>query len=144
MSALSGNGRLVLSGDVADADVAALRAFAEKGGNVILLGQKVLPEQLLPETETTFKEHRQEILTMNMPESTVFDGLDVMDPAWFTDGRHVPYVAFGRYSVDRFSPDVCVLAETLECTATSTNPPIIKRFGRHAAVHVRSARVTFW
>ena len=137
LSALSGNGRLVLSGDVADADVAALRAFAEKGGNVILLGQKVLPEQLLPETETTFKEHRQEILTMNMPESTVFDGLDVMDPAWFTDGRHVPYVAFGRYSVDRFSPDVCVLAETLEWHGYINKPTDYKRFGGTPLFSVR-------
>ena len=74
----TGEGRLVLAEAVTDADVAALRGFAEAGGKVMLLGQKALPETLLTETEAVFKEHRQEILTMNMPESTVFDGIDTI------------------------------------------------------------------
>lgn len=129
LSVLTGEGRLVLAEAVTDADVAAIRGFAEAGGKVMLLGQKALPETLLTETEAVFKEHRQEILTMNMPESTVFDGIDTLDPAWFTDGRHVPYVAFGRYSVDRFSSDVCVLAETLEWHGYINKPTDYKRFG---------------
>lgn len=130
MAALSdAKGRLVLSGEVQEVDVAALRAFAQAGGKVILLGQKELPGSLLTETETTFKQHRQEIITMNTPESSVFDGIDELDTAWFTDGRHVPYVAFGRYSVDRFSPDVCVLAETLEWHGYINKPTDYKRFG---------------
>ena len=129
LSALADKGRLVISGDIQDADTKALRAYAQAGGNVILLGQKELPEDLLTETETVFKQHRQEIITMNMPESSVFDGIDEMDTAWFTDGRHVPYVAFGRYSVDRFSPDVCVLAETLEWHGYINKPTDYKRFG---------------
>lgn len=129
LSALADKGRLVMSGDVQQANIKALRAYAQAGGKVILLGQKDLPEDLLPETETVFKQHRQEIITMNMPESSVFDGIDEMDTAWFTDGRHVPYVAFGRYSVDRFSPDVCVLAETLEWHGYINKPTDYKRFG---------------
>lgn len=122
-------GRLVLSGEVSSADTAALREYAQAGGKVILLGQKCLPVDLITETETVFKQHRQEIITMNTPESSVFDGIDIMDTAWFTDGRHVPYAAFGRYSVDRFSKDVCVLAETLEWHGYINKPTDYKRFG---------------
>ncbi len=129
LSTLPTDGRLVLATAVEDADVAALRRFAEAGGKVILLGQKALPAALLPETEANFVEHRQEIITMNTPESSLFNGLETLDPAWFTDGRHVPYVAFGRYSVDRFSSDVCVMAETLEWHGYINKPTDYKKFG---------------
>ncbi|MGI6265361.1 MAG: glycoside hydrolase family 2 protein, partial [Acutalibacteraceae bacterium] len=92
--ARAGDGRLVLAKPVAEGDADALRAYAAKGGKVILLGQKELPDGLLTETETAFKAHRQEILTMNTPESSVFNGIEPLDTAWFEDGRHVPYVAF--------------------------------------------------
>lgn len=138
LSVISGkSGRLVLSGTVQEEDVPAVRAFAQAGGKVILLAQRELPAGLLSETEASFKEHRQEIITMNIPESSVFDGLDVLDTAWFTDERHVPYVAFGRYSVDRFSPDVCVLAETLEWHGYINKPTDYKRFGGTPLFSVR-------
>ena len=66
---------------------------------------------------------------MNVPESTAFDGLEPLDTAWFADGRKVPYTAFGRYSVDRFSPDVQVLAETLEWHGYINKPTDYKQFG---------------
>ena len=94
---------------------------------MILLGQQALPASLLG--EVPFTAHRQEIVTMNIPESSVFAGIDEMDPAWFADGRRVPYAALGRYSVDRFSPAICTLAETLEWHGYINKPTDYKRFG---------------
>ena len=120
---------MVVSGAVSDEEARQLRAFAEAGGKVILLGQQALPAALLGEQEAPFTAHRQEIITMNVPESSLFDGIDEMDTAWFADERRVPYVAGGRYSVDRFSSDICVLAETLEWHGYINKPTDYKKFG---------------
>ena len=66
---------------------------------------------------------------MNTPESTVFDGIDELDTAWFTDERRVPYVAAGRYTVDRLSRDITVLAETLEWHGYINKPTDYTKFG---------------
>lgn len=130
LAALAGKaGRVVVSGAVSDEEARQLRAFAEAGGKVILLGQQALPAALLGEQEAPFTAHRQEIITMNVPESSLFDGIDEMDTAWFADERRVPYVAGGRYSVDRFSSDICVLAETLEWHGYINKPTDYKKFG---------------
>ena len=121
--------RLIKCGPVSEDEGRDLRAFAEAGGTVILLGQQALPDSLLGENAAPFTPHRQEIVTMNIPESTVFDGIDEMDPAWFGDERRVPYAALGRYSVDRFDPDTCVLAETLEWHGYINKPTDYKKFG---------------
>lgn len=129
-AALAGqSARLVVSGAVDEEEARQLRAFAEAGGKVILLDQKALPEAILGGQEASFTAHRQEIITMNRPESSMFDGLEPLDTAWFADERRVPYVAGGRYSVDRFSPEVCVLAETLEWHGYINKPTDYKRFG---------------
>lgn len=121
--------RLVLGRAVQKEEAAAIRTFANAGGTVILLGQKELPAELLGELEAPFKQHRQEIVTMNIPESAVFDGIESLDISWFEDGRQVPYAALGRYSVDRFSSEICVFAETLEWHGYISKPTDYKEFG---------------
>ena len=120
--------RLIISRPVTQKEGAALAALAEKGADVILLGQKEIPETLLG-GQISFTEHRQEIVTMNMPENSVFDGMEYLDLSWFTDGRQVPYAAYGRYSVDRFVKDITVLLETLEWHGYISKPTDYKAFG---------------
>jgi len=128
VSALVGQScRLIVSGAPDEALAAKLHTFAEAGGKVVMLAQTELPENLLGGLEAPFTAHRQEIVTMNVPESAVFDGLGELDIAWFSDGRNVPYTASGRYSVDRFRPDLRVLAETLEWTTPT--PAALPPFG---------------
>ncbi|MCK5563985.1 MAG: DUF1080 domain-containing protein [Planctomycetes bacterium] len=88
--------------------------FVTAGGNAILLDNRQAVIKLLPDTVSNYKDYRHEIVTINVEESSVFDGIEPLDMSWFSDGRKVPYVANGRYSVDRFSPDVTVLTETLK------------------------------
>ena len=46
-----------------------------------------------------------------------------------SDSRQVPYVAFGRYTTDRFRNDLCVLAETLEWHGYINKPTDYQNFG---------------
>ena len=130
LSELSGfRKRLVVSGAVGGNDGRLMREFAYSGGKVILLGQQDLPKEILGQTEAPFTTHRQEIITMNIPESSIFDGIGFLDTAWFSDGRNVPYVAMGRYSINRLSCDIRVLAETLEWHGYINKPTDYKKFG---------------
>ncbi|MCL2088663.1 MAG: hypothetical protein FWH14_04185 [Oscillospiraceae bacterium] len=127
LSADAKDGKLVAIGEVSGDNAAIMRKFAENGGTVILLAQKELPQEL--GLAAPFTEHRQEIITMNIPESSLFDGIEILDTAWFSDGRNVPYAALGRYSVDRLSRDITVYAETLEWHGYISKPTDYKRFG---------------
>ncbi|MCL2488110.1 MAG: hypothetical protein FWE80_05435 [Oscillospiraceae bacterium] len=127
-AAISG-GRLVITGAISGDTAPGIRSYAEAGGKVILLEQGELPEGLIGGKAAPFKTHRQEIVTMNRPENSIFDGIGELDISWFADGREVPYTALGRYSVDRFDPDIHVLAETLEWHGYINKPTDYKRFG---------------
>lgn len=122
------DGRLVLVGEVSADEAAAAHRFAEEGGRVLLLDQRALPKGLL-DTIAAFTAHRQEIVTMNLPESSVFSGIEELDTAWFADERRVPYVAAGRYTIDRFDPSMCALAETLEWHGYINKPTDYTKFG---------------
>lgn len=88
--------------------------FVKAGGNAVLLDNRHAVVKLLPEIVSGYKQYRHEIVTMNAKESSVFDDIEPLDISWFSDERNIPYAANGRYSVDRLSSDVTVLAETLE------------------------------
>jgi beta-galactosidase len=88
--------------------------FVKAGGNAILLDNRQAVVKLLPDIVSGYKQYRHEIVTMNAAESCVFEGIEPLDISWFGDGSNIPYAANGRYSVDRLSSDVTVLAETLE------------------------------
>jgi len=103
--------------------------FVEAGGNAILLDNRQAVVKLLPDTVSNYKDYRHEIVTMNVEESGVFDGIAPLDMSWFSDGRKVPYAANGRYSVDRFSPDVIVLAETLKWHGYIKSPLDYRKLG---------------
>lgn len=130
LSKLSGRqGRLVVTGAIGSNDGRLMREFAHSGGKVILLGQQDLPKELLGETEAPFTANRQEIISMNVPESSIFAGIGILDPAWFSDGCNVPYAALGRYSVDRLRRDISILAETLDWHGYFNKPTDYKKYG---------------
>jgi beta-galactosidase len=50
-------------------------------------------------------------VSMLVPESPVFDGIQPLDTAWFEMGpRHVPYACSGVYQVDWRNPQITALA----------------------------------
>lgn len=115
LSALTGQARrLVIGRTLSEEEAAAVRKFAEAGGKAVLLNQQALPSALLNGKSAAYTPENMEIMTMNIPESTLFAGIDELDTAWFSNGRDVPYVAYGRYTIDRMDPSLCALGETLQ------------------------------
>lgn len=107
-------GRMVVCKTISEEQAADVRAFAEAGGKVVMLNQRALPDAILAGKQAAYTEECMEIMTMNVPESSVFSGIDELDTVWFPNGRDVPYVAYGRYTLDRMDPDICALGETLQ------------------------------
>lgn len=110
----SKGGRLLVARPPRDAEAAAIRRFAQAGGRVIMVNQRDLPPALTGGKQIRYTEDATEIVTMNIPEASVFAGIGEQDLAWFENGRSVPYAAYGRYSPDRLDPALCALAETLQ------------------------------
>ena len=108
------SGTLIVAEAANIADYEKIVPFVENGGNAILLNNGKAVVGLLPKWVKKYTPYRQEIVTMNRKESAVFDGLNPLDLAWFSDGKDVPYVATGRFSLDRFNNQVTALAETLK------------------------------
>lgn len=92
-----------------------IKDFADKGGRVLLSQNHTHVKELLPEQVISFSsnKHGEEIVTMNIPESPVFDGIEPGDMSWFgvTEPK-IPAAAAGFFDIKRNRPDVYELAET--------------------------------
>lgn len=136
-----------------------IKDFAQDGGQVILMGLGDKACHLLPEYVKAYQKDRHEIITMTIKESPVFDGIEPLELSWFPykpfEKRNarlldayvppysgllktihkaiykekVPYVADGRFQVDRMHPDMTVLAETLKPHGYLSSPEDYRLFG---------------
>lgn len=107
----------------------SIAGFVKNGGKAILLNNQASVIALLPGLAQSYTPHRQEIVTMNVKEHRLFDGLESLDMAWFTDGREVPYAATGRYTLDRFNSNITALAETLKWHGYLNSPLEYQKIG---------------
>ncbi|MCW3062161.1 MAG: glycosyl hydrolase family 2, partial [Capsulimonas sp.] len=100
-----------------------LTAFVNDGGRVLLWKPGADLVKLFPDQVKTFQKAEGEMVTMHVPESPVFDGLETLDMAWFEMGQgHVPYVSEGRYHIDRARTDVRALADQCDIHAYLKTP----------------------
>ncbi|VGO21988.1 glycoside hydrolase family 2 protein [Pontiella sulfatireligans] len=95
-------------------DYKQIKTFVEQGGNALLLNNGQAVADLFPEQVKTYTPYRHEIVTMNRKSHPVFDGLEPLDVAWFSDETEVPYAATGRFGLDRLNNNVTAVAETLQ------------------------------
>ncbi|HJD21569.1 MAG TPA: hypothetical protein H9915_07105 [Candidatus Gemmiger faecigallinarum] len=121
--------RLVVAGTPDRQTAAEIFRFAQAGGRVVMLNQRNLPRELTGGREIRYTEDATEIVTMNVPESSLFDGIGEQDLAWFDNGRSVPFAAYGRYSIDRMDRSMCALAETLQWHNYIAKPTDYGRLG---------------
>ncbi len=106
--------RLVVAKPLGEEAAQAVYRFAKTGGRAVMLNQRDVSKSLTGGKTVRYTEDITEIVTMNVPENSIFSGIDELDLAWFPNGRAVPYVAYGRYSIDRMDPSMCALGETLQ------------------------------
>ena len=78
-----------------------------------MLDQRELAAELTGGKDIRFVEDATEIVTMNVPENSIFDGIDENAISWFDNSKSVPYAAYGRYNIDRFDKSLCAIGETL-------------------------------
>jgi hypothetical protein len=85
--------------------------FISAGGHVLLLGPGQHLKALFPEVVSDYRKRDGEVVNMRVPESPVFDGIEVLDLRWFDRGdRSTPIACHGDY-VLRELPAVEVLAK---------------------------------
>lgn len=106
--------RLLVAKTLGSEEARAVADFVRAGGHAVLVNQRDLSEELTGGKQIRYTEDTTEIVTMNVPENSIFSGIDELDLAWFENGRCVPYVAYGRYSLDRMDPSLLALGETLQ------------------------------
>jgi len=102
-------------------DAAKLKSFVEGGGRVLLLQPGRALTTLFPDLVKSYRSVVGEIVSMQVPESPVFDGIEPLDTAWFEMGQgNLPQACTGTYGVDRSRPEVGTLAT--ECDFHSAEP----------------------
>ncbi len=101
----------LLVGDPSSIDGAALQAFAEKGGRVLLLQPGEALVKAFPAQVKSYRPTEGEIAMMQVPESPVFAGIEPLDTAWFEMGPDaIPQACTGTWQVDREQPGITTLA----------------------------------
>ena len=84
------------------ADVAKINTYVAGGGKLLLLNSGRLSYRLFPSQIRGFIKERGEILSMEIPESTVFNEIEPMETRYFNNNkRENPEVTSGAYQVNR-------------------------------------------
>jgi hypothetical protein len=92
-----------------------LRQFVVSGGRVLLLHAGAKLPSLFPDHVTSFRTCPGEIVSMHIPESSVFDGLEPLDLAWFElGGGRIPRACQGVYQIESQRADTTMLAEVVD------------------------------
>jgi hypothetical protein len=97
---------IVLSGlgkGLTDTDYRAVKEYIAKGGKVLLLNAEDASMAIFPEYITGWiKPTEGDIVNMEMPESSVFDGIDLLELRYFNNNkREVPTVCHSALQVKR-------------------------------------------
>lgn len=115
LSDLSGT-KLLVVGDLATALKApngaeSLKTFVQGGGELLLLQPGAALCDFLPKQVKSHRSTKGEIVSMVVPESPVFDGIDPLDLSWFELGpKTTPLACTGTWEVNRERPEVQPLA----------------------------------
>ncbi|RYX82011.1 glycoside hydrolase family 2 [bacterium] len=112
--------------------------FFKAGGRALFLqpGQNLV--KLFPDQIKKYQSAQGEMVTMNVPESPIFDGIATLDMAWFDAGTaKVPYAASGRYQIDSSRQDVMALAQQMDIHAYLKLPQEVVNVSGSTIVEIR-------
>jgi beta-galactosidase len=97
--------------DSRPAEIEKLRALVARGGCVLLLHPGSFLAKLYPKKIKSWVAREGEIVTMHVPESPVFAGVEPLDLAWFERGpRRTPVACSGVYHLAPGATDTTALA----------------------------------
>ena len=94
---------------------ASLKTFVQAGGRLLLLQPGEALCRFLPDRVKRYRATKGEIVSMVVPESPVFDGIDPLDLSWFELGpKTTPIACTGTWEVNRAQSGVETLAHQCE------------------------------
>ena len=94
-----------------DSEMNQLREYLSHGGHVLMLHPGDWLVKIFPDQVKAFTAKEGEIVTMHMPESAVFSGIDPLDIAWFERGdRQLPIACTGVYQTAALHKGITILA----------------------------------
>jgi beta-galactosidase len=89
----------------------ALKAFVQEGGRLLILQPGAALCSFLPEYVKSYRATKGEIVSMVVPESPLFDGIEPLDLSWFELGpKTTPLACTGTWEVDRRQTGIETLA----------------------------------
>ncbi|HSY44160.1 MAG TPA: glycoside hydrolase family 2 TIM barrel-domain containing protein [Candidatus Acidoferrum sp.] len=105
-----------------------LMDFISRGGRVLMLHLGGQLAELFPDAIQGFKTKEGEIVTMHVPESPVFSGIEPLDLAWFgSEGRRLPVACTGVYQIATKS-GVVALADQCDIHGYLKGPSDIEKY----------------
>jgi hypothetical protein len=116
---------LVIDGEVPGKDADALRAIIGSGtGRVLWVHPQAQAVAFFPEQILDHRRQDGEVVTMLVPESPAFDGVEIGDLAWMggPSVKRIPVSSLGGYHVVWKNPALTVLAEEMKAHGYLTNP----------------------
>lgn len=118
-----------------------LRRFLVSGGTALLLHAGARLSSLFPDQVKSFRPCPGEIVSMNIPESPVFDGLDPLDLAWFELGEgSLPRACRGVYQIDSRRPDIDMLAEVIDIHGYLKTPADLAKYRGSPLVEIAAGK----
>jgi hypothetical protein len=82
------------------ADIALIKSVVERGGKVLILGKGNYASTIYPEYIRGVIEANTEIVMMDIPESSVFDGIAPLETRYFNNNQpEIPTVCSGAFQV---------------------------------------------
>ena len=120
------NAEVVLGNSKADDE---LRRFVTSGGRVLLLHPGAKLPSLFPDQVKSFRTCPGEIASMHIPESSVFEGLEALDLAWFELGEgRIPKACRGVHQVVSQRTDTSMLAEVVDIHGYLKTPTDLAKY----------------
>lgn len=118
-----------------------LRRFVFSGGRACLLHAGARLPSLFPDQVKAFRTCPGEIVSMHIPESPVFDGLDPLDLAWFElSGGRLPRACQGVYQIESRRSDTSMLAEVVDIHSYLKTPADLAKYSGTPLVQLNSGK----
>lgn len=94
------------------AELDQLKSLIARGGRVLMLHPGKILADLFPDQVKSYKAKEGEIVSMHIPESPIFCGIEPLDIAWFDRGkRRLPLACNGVFHVASERDDTVILAD---------------------------------
>lgn len=118
-----------------------LLEFVAQGGRVLMLHPGASLVALYPDQVRKFTAKEGEIVTMHVPESPVFSGIEPLDTAWFERGdRRLPIACAGVYQIAPARQDTTALASQCDFHGYLQQPSDINKFSGTPFLEIRSGK----